>query len=96
MPHLTGTFATPHATKYMIQLCKHWSHKGPAKWDDDTGSVTLPFGDVAFAASGDVLTVDVDIKDGTDAATVKQVVDSHLQRFAFREGFETMAWSDTE
>lgn len=96
MPDLTGTYATQHAAKYMAQLCKHWSHKGPAEWNDEVGSVTLPFGNVSFQASGDMLTVNVDLKDDTDAATAKQVIDSHLQRFAFREGFEQMVWSDPD
>lgn len=94
MPDLTGTFATPNAAKYMEQLCKHWAHKGQATWDDSAGSVTLPFGNVAFEAANDMLTAHVTLSGETDAATAKQVIDRHLQRFAFREKFENMAWLD--
>lgn len=94
MSHLVGTFATSHAAKYMAQLCKHWSHKGPAEWDNASGFVMLPFGHVAFQAVDDRLTVTVTIAEDFDAATAKQVIDSHLQRFAFREGFEEMTWSE--
>ncbi|WP_159978413.1 DUF2218 domain-containing protein [Roseobacter cerasinus] len=95
MSKLTGTFATPFAAKYMTQLCKHWAHKGAAEWTDTAGSVTLPFGHLSFQATEDRLMATVTLAEGSDATTAKEVMDSHLQRFAFREGFEQMQWADT-
>lgn len=96
MSKLTGTFATPNAARYMAQLCKHWSHKGASDWDDNVGSVTLPFGHIAFQATEETLTAAVTVAGGSDAATAKEVIDTHLQRFAFREGFEHMQWSNDD
>lgn len=96
MTKITGTFATPHGAKYMAQLCRHWSHKGAADWNDKVGSVTLPFGHIAFQATEGTLTAEVTVAESSDSDTAKEVIDDHLQRFAYREGFEHMIWLEDE
>ncbi len=45
MPVSTSTVATEHASKYLQQLCKHWSHKFTVEFTAKSGRV--PFSDTA-------------------------------------------------
>nr|WP_295664242.1 DUF2218 domain-containing protein [Polymorphobacter sp.] len=80
-----ATVATPNGSKYLQQLCKHWSHKFEVEFDAQAGKIAFPTSAVAFAATPDTLTMTLS---GPDAATIErmeQVVVDHLNRFAFRE-----------
>ena len=83
--HSVAAIATPNGSKYLQQLCKHWSHKLEVEFDADHGRVSLPTSEVGFAATPDMLTLTLT---GPDAATfdrMEEVVVNHLNRFAFRE-----------
>lgn len=88
-----ATVATAHASKYLQQLCKHWNHKFPVTFDDESGFID--FGDgktVQLAADAEALTiVATDDVDEAGLQVVERVVVDHLKRFAFRENL-TFDW----
>ncbi len=85
---------TEHGSRYLQQLCKHWSHKMPVEFNADAGSVKFPNGSIATMVAKDAtLEVTVDVPEGEDAARMQGVVSSHLDRFAFREAPLSFAWS---
>ncbi len=88
----TGRFATPHASKYLQQLCKHFGHKTEVRFDSDSGEVALSAGPAKLSASDSELLVTVSAPDEDSLAKARTVIDKHLARFAFREEFEQMQW----
>ena len=89
---LVGTFATPNASKYLQQLCKHFAHKIEVSFDETSGRIPFTLGVAEVSASADALQVRfADVADAV-RADAKSVIDRHLERFAFREGFTAMQW----
>lgn len=87
---------TEHASRYLVQLSKHWSHKFPElAYDQTHADIPLP-GAPCFldAATGHL---DIRITTGTeaDAGRFEQVVADHLKRFAFKEDL-TFEWTRSE
>ena len=77
---------TEHASRYLQQLCKHWSHKFSVDFDPTKGRV--PFSDAAevtFIADETTLTMTLSVADLAQQARMQGVIDDHLKRFAFRE-----------
>lgn len=88
----TGTYATPHASKYLQQLCKHFAHKIEVTFTPTNGSCHFEFGTAEMIAEKDLLTVKITLKDAAQIEQAHMVIDKHLERFAFRETFKTMTW----
>ncbi|CEJ11307.1 DUF2218 domain-containing protein [Phreatobacter sp. AB_2022a] len=85
MPVSLADVTTANASRYLQQLCKHWSHKFEVKFDAHTG--TVPFNETAqlvLTANGDILSLRLDAP-AERLQTLEQVVEDHLKRFAFRE-----------
>jgi uncharacterized protein len=85
MPVSLADITTANASRYLEQLCKHWSHKFDVQFDANSGRV--PFSEDAqltLAANGDVLSLRLDASTER-LPTLEQVVVDHLKRFAFRE-----------
>lgn len=91
---LTGSVRTQNASRYLTQLCKHWSHRFAATHTPRHGAVELPFGKTSFEASDGALQIAVSLAQPEDAAAANKVITEHLNRFAFREGPLSLAWSD--
>ena len=88
----TGTFQTEHASKYLQQLCKHFAHKIEVEYDAEKSAAALPPGPAELHATDSDLTVRITGKDEEALKVARYIIDSHLERFAFRENFETMDW----
>lgn len=90
-----GRFATAQGRKYLAQLCKHFGHKVPATVDPDgaAGRVQFAMGTAQFRADDAALTVQLRAGTAAGLQQMREVVDDHLRRFAFREGFEAMTWA---
>ncbi len=93
----TGQFATKNASKYLQQLCKHFGHKVEVTFDEHQGSVGLGWvglgmGPATLRAANNTLEIQVTAQDDEGLAHARQIIDSHLKRFAFREKFEAMTW----
>jgi hypothetical protein len=75
---------TEHASRYLQQLCKHWSHKYPVTFTPENGRIEM---------SAAVLVLDADPEGlgllltaaSEDLVRMEDVVAAHLQRFAFKE-----------
>ena len=89
----TGTFQTPNASKYLQQLCKHFAHKIEVEFDETSGRAALPPGPATLTATDDGLRVEISAETDEGLQRARGVIDDHLKRFAFREGFEHMAWT---
>ena len=92
MPASTAIVPTTHASRYLQQLCKHWSHKFDVTFDANHGSIPLPLGSAKLDAGAEALTVTCTVPEGGDLARLQQVVADHLDRFAFREAPLPFEW----
>ena len=92
--NLQGTFQTPHASKYLQQLCKHFAHKIDVDFTETEGTARFNFGPARLTADEVTLTVRFDLQDQAATESAKGVIDKHLERFAFRENFTHMDWSE--
>ena len=88
MAKFQAAVPTAHASRYLQQLCKHWSHRFTVEFDATRGTVELDGAKCTFDAAPERLSLTLE---GHDAATLSRlcdVVGEHLKRFAFREDIE--------
>ena len=84
---------TASASRYLQQVCRHWSHKLEVAFDPAHGTIRFPNGAVAtLDAEADALAVRVDAPDHATLTRMRQVVAEHLDRFAFREAPLPFEW----
>ena len=91
----TGHTRTPNASKYLQQLCKHFGHKVDVTYDALNGRADLPVGAAIMTADDTSLTIRIESKDAEAAEVAQHVIDSHLERFAFRENITSLAWTSS-
>ncbi len=95
---------TAHASRYLQQLCKHWSHNLAVAFDETKGTVTFPRNARGADWPGDA-TLELQAGEGaldcrlaTSARgqldALKGAVSRHLDRFAFREAPLPFDWQD--
>lgn len=89
----SATFATENGSKYLKQLCKHFAHKIEVEYDDEKGRAALPPGPAELIADAKGLSVSITAEDEQGLLRAKFIIDDHLKRFAFREGFEGLDWA---
>lgn len=85
---------TASASRYLQQICKHWSHKFAVEFTPEKGRV--PFSDdrhCDFAATDDILTMRIQAGDETTLERTQNVVVDHLKRFAHREDLGDIQWT---
>ena len=85
---------TVSASRYLQQLCKHWSHRFAVDFTAERGTVPLPFGTLDLVAHPDTLEVRLAPEPDADVTRMKQVVTEHLDRFAFREAPLDFDWRE--
>ena len=100
----TATVPTPSASRYLQQLCKHWSHNMAVEFDANNGRVVFPRdargadwpGDGLFTLEADpeALICRIEASAPAQLEGLKGAVERHLNRFAFREGELEFAWQD--
>jgi len=86
--------STASASRYLQQLCKHWSHKFPVEFTTESG--TIPFSEdrlCQVSASADALTMRIQAADEATLVRTQAVVIDHLKRFAFREDLGDVRWT---
>lgn len=94
MPVSQARVPTSEASRYLKQLCRHWSHKFPVEQSADHGKV--PFGEdriCTFEANEEALVMKVATSDTATLTRLENVVADHLLRFAFRENLGEITWS---
>lgn len=97
-----GRFATEHGSKYLQQLCKHWSHNLAVEFDAQHGRITFPRdargsnwagdGVATLAAEPGGLLIRIDASEPGQLEGLKGAMVRHLERFAFREVPVTLNW----
>ena len=86
---------THSASRYLQQLAKHWSHKMTVEFSAEKGSIEFPNGArLAMRADSDTLDLELSVPEDGDVARMREVVASHLDRFAFREAPLTFDWRE--
>lgn len=88
-----GRTKTPSGSRYLQQLCKHWSHKFEVEFSADEGQVCFPGAVAIMQARADELLVTIETEDPDSVERVKETVARHLDRFAFREAPLSFEWS---
>ena len=83
--------ATPMASRYLQQLCKHFAHKLDVTFDETAGSIAFSAGICRLQAEDETLRISLEPVDKADLDRLQDVVVRHLIRFAFREELE-IAW----
>jgi hypothetical protein len=94
MPASQATITTASASRYLQQLCKHWSHKFAVEFTPERG--TIPFDDMrrcTLDASPQQLVLRIETADDATLERTQGVVIEHLRRFAFREDFGEVRWT---
>jgi hypothetical protein len=93
MAIVSGRAKTASGSKYLQQLCKHWSHKFDVDFSPSRGQVRFPSAVATMEASADALLVTIETDDPDSVEQLKAVVAKHLDRFAFREAPLPFEWS---
>lgn len=93
---------TVHASRYLQQLCKHWSHNLAVEFTPASGSVIFPAngrgaawqGDARFemTAEPEALLCRIAASESAQLEALKGAVARHLDRFAFREAPLAFHW----
>lgn len=85
MPESRAVVPTPHASRYLQQLCKHWSHRFEIESSATLARIALPLGETRLSADAEALTIDLSADDAARLPDLRDVVVRHVERFAFRE-----------
>ncbi len=88
----TASVPTASASRYLQQLCKHWSHKFAVEFDTHHGTIPLPMGLATLTAHDASLEVKLEVADPANLERMQKVVGEHLDRFAFREAPLPFNW----
>lgn len=99
----SASIPTQNASRYLQQLCKHWSHNLRVEFTSAHGTVVFPKDArgaewpadalATFDALEDALAIRIDASSVDQLEGLKGVVARHLDRFAFRESPLTFDWS---
>ena len=102
--HSTARVPTANGSRYLQQLCKHWSHNLEVEFTPETGRVVFPRnargadwpGDATLhlTAQADALECRLEASAAGQLEALKGAVASHLDRFAFREAPLAFDWRD--
>ncbi|WP_425230070.1 DUF2218 domain-containing protein [Sphingomonas sp.] len=98
----TASVPTGSASRYLQQLCKHWSHNMAVAFTPGHGRVVFPKnargaehpgdGLATFDATAEALVVRIDATSPAQLEGLEGAVARHLDRFAFREAPLTFDW----
>lgn len=94
MPAADARFATPNASRYLQQLCKHFAHKVEVKVSETEGRCELQTGPLWLSADESGLDIRVEAADEASLERAEFIVEDHLRRFAFREAPDAMSWRE--
>lgn len=102
MASAEASVPTAHASRYVQQLCKHWSHNlkvefgashGTIVFPRDAGGADWPGEAVAtLEATSSMLLCRIEASAAGQLEALKGVLARHLDRFAFREAPLRFDW----
>lgn len=76
--------ATATPARYISRLCKHFAHKIPAHFDERQGRIEFASGLALLQAEADGLRLSVQSASSAGLESLKKVVSSHFERFAWQ------------
>lgn len=95
---------TANGSRYLQQLCKHWSHNLEVEFTPEKGRVVFPRNArgadwpadaiLHLTAHPDALECRLEASAAGQLEALKGAVSSHLDRFAFREAPLAVEWRD--
>ncbi|QND48986.1 DUF2218 domain-containing protein [Rhizobium lusitanum] len=95
MPTSVSSVKTDHASRYLQQLCKHWSHKFTIEFNETAGKVPFnPETSLELKADASALLMTLHVENPQDIDRMQTVVADHLKRFAFREELDVVWTAD--
>lgn len=84
---------TAHASRYLQQLCKHWSHRFDVTFTPLVGRIPFAADSACtLEADSDGLKLTLVTPDAPSNTRLQSVVFDHLKRFAFREELVAPTW----
>ena len=95
MNHSVARIETDRASIYLQQLCKHFAHKLPVIFTPEQGQIAFSVGVCRLEANDGILTLNAEAEDADRLVQLQNVIDKHLQRFAFRSPL-TIEWFAAE
>ncbi|WP_375749571.1 DUF2218 domain-containing protein [Vibrio sp. HN007] len=86
--------ASEHSPRYLTTLCRHFSRKVPAKWDDEKGQVEFPMGECHMALSEGRQSLEIECSAESEQSlkTVELILEKHIEMFSRRERL-SIDWS---
>lgn len=90
----TARIPTSNPSTTLKKLCRHFSHKIEAEFDENKGRIVFPFGRALLFASDGLLQLDVEAASDEDRVRLQNVLSDHLVRFASRENL-SVTWAAT-
>lgn len=87
--------ATTTASKYLMRLARHFSHKVEVTFDSQQASVQFPMGHCEMIAEDQQLRFILQAQDKQALAQMEHIIDAHLIRGANKEAL-TITWQQSE
>lgn len=85
--------------RYIQQLVSHWGHKMATSYDEGDGMGLFPFSEhtnAVMTAHNDGIGITLTTADRDENVRMREVIEKHVDRFAFREAPLTYEWKDPE
>ena len=91
MPSSQARVSTASASRYLQQVCKHWSHKFAVEFTPEKGHIPFSDGRICNLEA----TLRAEAPDVEALERLQRVVVEHIKRFAFREDLGEVEWTPT-
>lgn len=92
MPETLARVPTQRAARYLQQLCKHWAHRFEVDFKPDHAVVVLPEARLTLNAFPEALEILLQGESLEGVLRMRDVVQSHVDGFAFREAPLKFTW----
>ena len=93
VPTSSTSFTTAHGQRYKQAMAKHFGHKITVEESDQAAILTFEIGVGTLALVENGLALSIEASSEADVATLEDVLERHLERFAFRETFPKLDWT---
>ncbi len=93
----TGFAACEKPERYIQQLVKHWGHKMATSYDEGDGMGAFRFSEhtnAVMTAHKGGIGITLTTADMEENTRMREVIEKHIDRFAFREAPLTYEWKD--
>ncbi len=77
--------SSENASRYLVQLSKHFAHKTPVEYDDLRARIDFQPGICLLTADPMELVVTCEASTSTDLDRIKAIIEDHIVRFGWRD-----------